>query len=560
MNPGQVGRRFLRVFLATTVFLPIQMCPLLAAQPSQVAQWTRFEAQLTSASDYANPLQVIQLEVDFASPSGKKHTVLAFWDGGRTWKVRFSPDEVGKWTFRTRSTPASDRGLNGREGEFTCEPYTGENPLYRHGALRVSDDRRYLVHADGTPFFWLADTAWNGVLKSDPSSWESYLKERAAKGFNVIQWVTAQWLGWRGDESGRTVFSGRERILVDPEFCRRMDVRVDALNEHGFISAPVLLWAAVWNEKEAMENPGIALPEDQAILLAKYFVARWGAHQTVWLLNGDGDYRAERAEKWKRIGRAVLAYSTNRLATVHPQGLSWIASEFREEPWLSFIGYQSCHFDTTEAYRWHVTEAPATDWATEPVRPIIDIEPQYESHRKFPGAQETNAHQVRRAAYWSLLVSPTAGVTYGSSGIWSWALKEEPPMGHPGSAIDPVWSEAIRMPGSMERKYMKDLFTSLEWWRLRPAPELLAEQPGTQDPRRFIAVARAEKSNWALAYLPEGGSISLLIEQLPGAMIGRWFNPRKGRWEGEAVVTPSTRVLTAPDQNDWVLWIGPAKQ
>lgn len=28
------------------------------------------------------------------------------------------------------------------------------------GDLRVSDNGRFLVHADGSPFFYLADTAW----------------------------------------------------------------------------------------------------------------------------------------------------------------------------------------------------------------------------------------------------------------------------------------------------------------------------------------------------------------------------------------------------------------
>ena len=36
------------------------------------------------------------------------------------------------------------------------------------------------------------------------------------------------------------------------------------------------------------------------------------------------------------------------------------------------------------------------------------------------------------------------------------------------------------------------LFSSVEWWRLLPAPELLVEQPGASDPRRFVAVAKAE--------------------------------------------------------------------
>jgi hypothetical protein len=53
-------------------------------------------------------------------------------------------------------------------------------------------------------------------------------------------------------------------------------------------------------------NPGFALPEDQAILIARYMVARWQAHDVVWILPGDGDFRGEKAEKWKRIGRAVF--------------------------------------------------------------------------------------------------------------------------------------------------------------------------------------------------------------------------------------------------------------
>lgn len=222
---------------------------------AQTAQWTRFEARFTSLRDYANPLQEVQVEVEFVSPSGHKQKVLAFCDGGRTWRVRFSPDQVGEWNYRTRSFPDSDAGLNDQTGRFLCVPYKGKNPLYVHGALRVSGDQRYLMYADGTPFFWMADTAWNGVLKSDAKSWEIYLKDRAGKGFNVIQWVTGQWLAWRGDETGRTVFSGRERISIDPKFCRQMDERVDALNEHGFISAPVLLWAAVWNKKRHQRTP-----------------------------------------------------------------------------------------------------------------------------------------------------------------------------------------------------------------------------------------------------------------------------------------------------------------
>lgn len=55
--------------------------------------------------------------------------------------------------------------------------------------LKVSDNRRFLVTADGAPFFWLGDTAWELFHRLDRSETERYLRDRAAKGFNVIQAV-----------------------------------------------------------------------------------------------------------------------------------------------------------------------------------------------------------------------------------------------------------------------------------------------------------------------------------------------------------------------------------
>jgi hypothetical protein len=66
-----------------------------------------------------------------------------------------------------RGAPAAllpqDSGLHDRRGEFAC---VGAQPpptlSWRHGPIRVSASRHHLIHADGEPFFWLGDTAWNG--------------------------------------------------------------------------------------------------------------------------------------------------------------------------------------------------------------------------------------------------------------------------------------------------------------------------------------------------------------------------------------------------------------
>ena len=53
--------------------------------------------------------------------------------------------------------------------------------------LKVSDNRRFLVTADGAPFFYLGDTAWELFHRLNREDATLYLENRATKGFNVIQ-------------------------------------------------------------------------------------------------------------------------------------------------------------------------------------------------------------------------------------------------------------------------------------------------------------------------------------------------------------------------------------
>lgn len=538
--------------LLVLLAVPCVASPLQAASPVPI--WTRFEAQFTSPRSYENPVQDAQVEVEFTAPDGERRTVAAFWDGGQAWRVRFSPDQKGKWTYRTQSTPADDSGLNGQAGEFTCVAYTGQNPLYRHGVLRLAENRRHLAHADGTPFFWLSDTAWNGALKADARNWDTYLSDRAAKGFTAIQFVMTQWLAAAGNADLRLAYLGREKISIDPAFFRWMDRRVDALNAHGLVAAPVLIWAAHWNKRTLDLNPGTSLPDDQIIVLARYMVARYGAHQVIWILAGDSDYRGERAERWRKIGRAVLGDHPSRLATIHPAGETWVGDEFRHESWYSFIGYQSGHGDSDADFRWLTDGPPSQDWRAVPVLPILNLEPNYEAHRGYTHRKPFDAHAVRRAAYWSLLVSPPAGVSYGAHGIWSWELSPEEPMNHPGTGVARPWFEAMNLPGSTSMRHLKALFSSLDWWTLLPDQELVAEQPGVVSPQNFIAAAKSEDGNVALVYIPEGGKVTLKVEGIKLPAAAQWFDPTTGtRSSAGEVRVGGRQTFDAHTEGDRVL-------
>ena len=55
--------------------------------------------------------------------------------------------------------------------------------------LKVSDNKRFLVTGEGKPFFWLGDTAWELFHRLNREEADLYLRDRAAKGFTVIQAV-----------------------------------------------------------------------------------------------------------------------------------------------------------------------------------------------------------------------------------------------------------------------------------------------------------------------------------------------------------------------------------
>jgi len=117
----------------TKVFLSFGMLAFagLLSGADPVPQWGRWERVFTARETAAPDLD---LAVEFTSPSGNVRNVRGFWDGGATWRVRFSPDEAGSWKYRTSSQPKIT-GLDGQAGDFMCSPSApAKNPFLLHGA------------------------------------------------------------------------------------------------------------------------------------------------------------------------------------------------------------------------------------------------------------------------------------------------------------------------------------------------------------------------------------------------------------------------------------------
>ncbi|MBL8213718.1 MAG: DUF4038 domain-containing protein [Bryobacterales bacterium] len=498
-------RRLLLVFLAVV--------PVWAVERFGIFE-TFFEAS-------GEPLGQERL-VEFRCGSAVER-VPAFWDGGTTWKVRYMALAAGtcRWSAL--------EGLPKKSGRFRVEvSKSTTNPLLARGPIRVAKNGRHFEHADGSPYFFLADTAWNAALWSTNEEWADYLADRAAKHFTAVQFVMTQWRAGRQDERGQTAFAVRDGVLtVNPAFFARLDRKFASLNQKGMVAAGVVLWALTSKDNE---SPGVALSVEHASQLARYMVARYQAHHTTWFLGGDGDYSGQNVARWQAIGRAVFPAGRRRgPVTLHPRGMRDPWKDYTGEAWVDYMVYQTGHGGDARKWKWNATAGPAEGWKLTPPRPVLDAEPNYEGHMSYNG-KKIDDYAVRRASWYSVLNAPPAGITYGAHGIWFWSRKAEPPLDHARSGPAMPWRECLDYPGAKHMQVLIETMRSLRWWTLRPDRSLLASDTHREDYSDYVMPARSEDGSFALVYLPDGVSPSVV---------------KTGGWARQTFVDPRSGVRTA---------------
>jgi hypothetical protein len=522
-----------------------------SAKTAVVPKWSRFEQSFKSRFVYSNAVQEVSLRVVFTSPLGETSEVDGFWDGGKTWRVRFAPDQPGRWKFRTVCSDGANDGLFDQSGEFMCTAAIGLTRFEKHGPVRVARDHRHLEHVDGTPFFWLADTVWNGARRAELKDWEFYAGIRASQRFSVAQWAVAP----GEDTTGQSAYTGfPERIAINPDFFKRLDAKLEVLTQAGILGAivPIL-------ELQSEKGAGVQLPDDQAVLLVRYVVARWGTEPMAWLVAFEGDSAGKNVGRWKRIGQAVFGSRAHAPVVLFTGQTQWLFDEFREEKWVDVFGYQSVTGDTDDALKWTFTGPFTAEWKKEPTRPLIPFAP-YENGVAGQSGKRFSSDEVRHAAYWSLLLAPPAGFSYGGQGVVNWDTAAGPKDQQTGASDLPMWRKALFMPAAKQMLPLARFMNSIDFWKLRPEQKAVASQPGQQSPGRFIAAAGTEDHTFSVAYVPEDRTLELIQDGLPRSPMISWFNPRTGENRpAVAVVGGRSCQFATPDAGDWVLEVKAGK-
>ena len=109
--------------------------------------------------------------------------------------------------------------------------------------LKVSDNNRFLVNEDNSPFFWLGDTGWELFHRLNKSDTEHYLRNRAGKGFNVIQCVLPGLMGLDVPNQDRgLLFDDLDPSKLNEKYLKHVDWVIDKANELGITLAILPIW------------------------------------------------------------------------------------------------------------------------------------------------------------------------------------------------------------------------------------------------------------------------------------------------------------------------------
>jgi hypothetical protein len=406
------------------------------------------EVTLTTGKSYANPFQEVTLDALITTPDGQQVKVPAFWAGGDQWRFRYSSGMEGTHTYRTECSDTINPRLHGVEGKIQVVAYRGDNPLYRHGPLRVAKDHRHFEHADGTPFFWLGDTWWKGLC--DRISWEGFQKltdDRKAKGFTLVQIVAGPYPDeppfdprW-ANEGGMPYEKGYVRI--NPAYFDFADRRLQYLIDAGITPAIVGGWG--WH----LPSVGVEKMERHW----RYLIARYGAYPVVWIIGGEAG-----GKQWTEVARYVQKTDPyHHLRTVHPSDSARRA--MTDESVIDFDMLQTGHGDWGAAA--NTVSKLTSSYSKTPTMPVLVGEVDYE------GLMMANREDIQRFMFWSCLLNGAAGHTYGAGGIWQ--MNSENVRGSEYEFTP--WFKAMHYPGSGELGLAKKLLEKYPWWRFEPHPE-----------------------------------------------------------------------------------------
>lgn len=391
---------------------------------TEVERWGLFEIALKGPFA-GNPFKDVSLAAEFTQEH-RTVQVKGFYDGEGTYRVRFMPDTVGRWSYATKSSAAE---LNGHAGHVTCVEAKQGN----HGPVTTAH-RFHFEHADGTAYFPFGTTTYAFLFTSEENAANSLAGMKGS--FNKSRvcvlpkplGLGAQMLPFPNSGAGADGRGGaNDYTRFNPAYFQMIEKRIVELQAAG-VEADCILFHPydAWGYK--------AMPNDVDDFYLRYVVARLSAFRNVWwsIANEYDLVKAKTMSDWDRFFRIVQTEDPyGHLRSIHHSGVIYDHSK----AWCTHASLQSYDFERSAERRaaWN--------------KPIVYDEIQYEGDVERRWGNLSAEEMTRR--FWLATVRGS----YASHGEVFVAAESGP------RAHESTWSDAGRLRGESAAriKWMHDL-------------------------------------------------------------------------------------------------------
>jgi Protein of unknown function (DUF4038)/Domain of unknown function (DUF5060)/Putative collagen-binding domain of a collagenase len=532
--------------------------------------WRAAEFTLTSAKVYTHPFEEVEVAAEFTGPSNEIIKRPAFWDGGNVWKIRFAPTATGVWKMITICSDSSNKGLHKIQQSITCKKYAGNADVYKHGFLKVSDNKRYFVYADGTPFFYLGDTHWifiherfnSSNVKGIPSQFKYIVDKRVAQGFTVYQSEAIQHPHGQNTSDGGGNHSGKDEEAYcnfrdgfdenDLAGFRNIDRKFKYIADKGMVNAnSSICWAL-----DPAEFPA-SYSEKYMYQLSRYWTARYGAYPVMWKIGQEIDknmykkYDSVSINKWFAVGKAIDDNDGyHHPLTAHMENTSHTRAN---DSWWSDKTYHNWWGIQWQAgINDDLFSVAKNFWNNTSTKPSVLYESAYEGFW-------TDAKGAREAGY-KAFQNGMYGYGYGANGVWNDLYSKKPP--DYGTDYEmPVrylsWFDGANLPGAQQLTHFKKFYTALNWWKLMPRFDDTTWSTFVDKNQSFIATD--EQQTFVVYFsnkVPSTGDLKNLAKNKNYS--AEWFNTRNGIYTSIGTfrtINGTWSVPDKPDSDDWILLV-----
>jgi hypothetical protein len=488
------------------------------------------ELTLTSNRPFSNPYTSVKVTGTFVGPRGVRNTIPGFWDGGRMFKIRFTPTAEGTWTYRVTSAPADD-GLS-----QTGRIHVGPSPAGNHGFLRRDPRHPYsFVWDDGTRYFMWGQTYYQIVVNAMAGGgWRTAIDGTASYRMNKVRLLLTPWCSSTPRSRPYPCvrpFVGGDHDVLNVPYWRKLDEIVQYLEARHIVADLVIFT----DSATAFGNQA----QDERYL--RYAVARFGAyHHVIWTLTNEWNYTKRPQSYWNTMG--------------------WIVR--REDPWGSRDGSLrplSIHQQTRMDFqffesRWPVHaviqfglrnggSAHGDEWGNVAVvfnrrwrMPVVNDEYGYIGEAPQRTVTNYDRDQHRRVI-WGIAL----GGGYGSAGDCGMNACDRTAPIFTGDWID--------RPEYRDIRHLVDFWTTkgIQYWTMAPSNHLVAGSA-----RVYVLAAPGREY---VAYTATGAPFALRLAA--GTYAFEWFNPSTGIVAASGTLTAGrrNRPFDPPFAGDAVLYL-----